>query len=517
MNRINKRIKRAGAWLAWTTLFALSYSPSPLFTSNQNQYFLKGLAHAGWGDLTKDWLVQTRDSTPVFSLLVEWAYRLTGTETIFYFIYTVLMGVYLYSLLGILDHIFEIKRDRGKRWLTLGLIVLLHSTFVRGALSRTLGFDWSYLLEGGWAGQRLLGGVLQPSSFGVLLLLSICLFLNKRVVWAVLLLPLTATLHPTYLLSAGALTGAYLLLTLYQERDWGQVFALGMLALALVGPVVQYSTQVFWSQEPALFADTRAILVDFRIPHHAVIRTWWNGSSWVQLALLLTGMGLLRETRLFKVLLLPTLVILSGTATQYLIDNDNLALLFPWRLSTWGFPLCTAVVIGSIARWGLSRWNLRDRLDTRWAYIAVSIVLAGLAAFGVWNFVQEREARANVPERDLLTYVTGHKTPQDIYIVPIDWQNFRLETGAPVVTEFKSIPYYEADVDQWHQRVSLVSKFYREWGRTRTCRLLERPLVNAWGATHLVLPRSDVEVVCPGMVVAFVGEYFVLYSLDGNR
>ncbi|MCK4727086.1 MAG: hypothetical protein KAT29_14840, partial [Anaerolineales bacterium] len=60
-------------FIAWTFVFTLVYAQSPLFTSNQNQYFLHGLANAGYGLLNEDWLANTLDPTPVFSLLVEYS------------------------------------------------------------------------------------------------------------------------------------------------------------------------------------------------------------------------------------------------------------------------------------------------------------------------------------------------------------------------------------------------------------------------------------------------------------
>ena len=43
--------------------FGLSYGRSPLYTSNQNQYFLHGAARAGIGFLREDRLANTADPT----------------------------------------------------------------------------------------------------------------------------------------------------------------------------------------------------------------------------------------------------------------------------------------------------------------------------------------------------------------------------------------------------------------------------------------------------------------------
>ena len=56
-------MRRALETLAWSLAFALSYAQSPLYTSNQNQYFLHGLARAGFGFLRDDWLVHTSTKT----------------------------------------------------------------------------------------------------------------------------------------------------------------------------------------------------------------------------------------------------------------------------------------------------------------------------------------------------------------------------------------------------------------------------------------------------------------------
>src|SRR4030067_415070 len=90
------RARPPGFFVLWTLLFALAYAQSPLYTSNQNQYFLHGLAQAGYGNLRDDWLATTVDPTPIFSLLVNLTYRIFNTEIIFYFQYAFLFGVYLF-------------------------------------------------------------------------------------------------------------------------------------------------------------------------------------------------------------------------------------------------------------------------------------------------------------------------------------------------------------------------------------------------------------------------------------
>jgi len=157
-----------------------AYMQSPLYTSNQNQYFLQGMAESGLGSLDQDWLASTKEPTPAFTFLVKWTFLLLKSEVWFYFYYAVLIGIYFLSLLGILNQVFNIRESRSKFLLTASLIIFSHSVGFRFFLTKSLGPEWAFLLDGGVAGQRLLGTVFQPSTFGILLVLSLYLFIIKK-------------------------------------------------------------------------------------------------------------------------------------------------------------------------------------------------------------------------------------------------------------------------------------------------------------------------------------------------
>jgi len=88
-------LKRTLYVVFWSILFTLAYAQSPLFSSNQNQYFLHGLANAGFGQLSEDWLANTLDPTPVFSKLIEISWRALPWQPIFYIYFGILEIVLL--------------------------------------------------------------------------------------------------------------------------------------------------------------------------------------------------------------------------------------------------------------------------------------------------------------------------------------------------------------------------------------------------------------------------------------
>src|SRR5262249_50295621 len=124
--------------LAWSAVFALAHTQAPLYYSNQNQYFLHGLADAGYGHLSEDWLANTRDPTPVFSALVAITYRYIG-EWAFYGYYAVLLVVYFISLVRLCDVMPVRPTSAASRFIFLTLLVAVHAAVLRWASVRLFG------------------------------------------------------------------------------------------------------------------------------------------------------------------------------------------------------------------------------------------------------------------------------------------------------------------------------------------------------------------------------------------
>lgn len=509
--KLKQSIRPFGAFLIWAAIFALSYAQAPLFTSNQNQYFLHGLARAGYGQLSADWLANTLDPTPLFSLLVELIYRAFANTSIYYLIYALLMGVYLYALVGIVTTLFRFEDSKVKSFAFFSALVLVHSAALRYLLTTLLGDQWTYALEGGLAGQRLLGEVLQPSTFGVLLLLSLYFFLRARPIVSAALLSLAASVHPTYLLSAALLALAYMVVTIVEQRHYKSALQIGLTALLLVAPILVYSFTVFLPTSPEVYAETRHTLVHFRIPHHAVPAQWLNDSALFQVALVVLALYLVRKSRLFWVLALSTAMAALLTLIQVLTGSDSLALLFPWRLSVLLVPLSTAILVAFL----LGRiWTRFATVLVHYRKLMVAVISLGLLALvgvGLLRFGLEVIQKRTAPDRPMMAFVSQNLESGQFYMLPIDLQDFRLATGAPAVVDFKAIPYQDLEVAQWLTRLNNVHLFYLEVGKPGNCRHMER-IALEFVATHLVVPKENFDLSCAGLELLYRDqEYAVFY------
>lgn len=500
------------ALLLWSALFALAYGQSPLFTSNQNQYFLHGLARADYGQLASDWLANTLDPTPVFSGLV-WLVAQSLPLAIFYLLYGLLLALYFLSLWSILSYVFDLSKTQLRLHGSAFLIVLLHSAALRAGLSRALGPDAAFLIEGGVAGQRLLGTVLQPSAFGVLLMASIAAFLQNRRYLAVALLAAAATFHPTYLLSAAALTASYLLIEYTERKNTVDAVKLAGLALLLVLPITAYALRLFQASSPAVMADATRILVTERIPHHALPGQWFSWTTIFKLSLLIFTLELVRRSRLALILLVPSAIALALTIAQLLTGSYRLALLFPWRVSTWLIPLSSALaafwMVGRLA----SRLNIRPPAQLAWRGPALWLLGLVLASLGLFRSLELARQQRTEPAQALYRQVEKVLKPGQYYLIPPKLQDFRLESGAPAFVDFKAIPYQDRELLAWQERLRLAQFFYRDDPALISCELLTR-IDAIEPISHVVLADDQFGLDCPSLTPVFANDSFALYEYN---
>jgi lambda repressor-like predicted transcriptional regulator len=535
--------RRVGTFLVWSLLFGIAYTQPRLYYSNQNQYFLHGLAQSGHGFLNKDWLANTADPTPLFTALVAVTSRYLHESS--FYIYTILLiGIYFHALVSIFEHLSGGRATPLSRLGFLAFLVLLHSALLRFTSAQLFGVDYPWYFQAGVANQYILGAGLQPSMFGVLLVLSVSTFLRGRPLLAATWSSLAAVMHSTYLLAAAFLTLAYLYLLLRDKRI-RTAFLVGSWALLLVVPVVIYNLRTFGPSSPETFAEAQSILAQIRIPHHAEVSRWLDGIAWAQIGWVIVAMFLARGSRLFVILLVPFVLGLTLTLVQLATGNDTLALLFPWRVSAILVPIATAIVLTRLVQ----REFASDSEATPWQkriVQAVCLVILTIAvAGGAIIIYYGLGYRTNTEEVTLLEYIRARKKAGEVYLIPVevpklnsgkkgtaslsftppprrstqqqnisvDLQQFRLFTGVPIYIDFKSIPYKDVEVLEWHRRVLWNDRLYqqRDWNKDDIKAELRQR-----GITHVVIP-ADRDVRCDALQLVYADKYYRLYRVRLRR
>ncbi len=527
-----------GLFLLGTILFTAAYCQAPLYYSNQNQYFVHGLADVCQADpregfLHADWLAQTADPTPLFSAIV-FVTAHYAQPWLFQVYHALLLGVYAAALISVFAFVVG-PEVAARRWpILLTLLVAAHSGILRWASFRWLGADYPWYLQSGVAGQYVLGSMLQPSVFGVLLVGAIALFVHRYPYAAVVCIAAGATLHSTYLLPGAFLVAGFLAAQL-RAREFVPALRTASLALLLVVPATAFVVLRFSPTSAAMFAEAQSILVNIRIPHHARPELWFDPIAGLQIAWIALAVGLVWRTRLLPVLGVPLGLAATLTAIQGATGSESLALLFPWRISSILIPVATTIVLSRLV-------SLRS-LPFDGKIVVAAVLLFCLAGAGVWIHAARQAFRVADDEARLYQFVRDSRSSKQVYLVPVripnlaavtygsfssdfkpladkrgdarvipvDLQRFRLSTLMPIYVDFKAIPYKDSEVIEWLERLNLADSWYKFLrGDRRGEALIE---MASRGVTHVVLPAGQ-DIGGRGLRKIHEDDFYRVYQID---
>ena len=380
----------------------------------------------------------------------------------------------------------------------------------------------------------------QPSNFGVFLLLGLSLFLVEKHISATVFTCLAGILHTTYLLG-----GAFIILgfQLYLVLD-GKIkkaILIGILALLLVTPSVFYAAGNFQPSSSEGFKEAQEFLVKFRLPHHCLPQLWLDWVACLQILWIMLSIFLLRNQKALTVILVPFLLGAIFTILQVTTQSNTLALLFPWRISSVLVPLATMIILSEL----LAYCNpFISRLKPFVPSVVLSIILA-LLGIAIPVFKAGFVIKEN--ENGILAHIKTNKTIDDLYllpvnvpnlasttrgslssdfkpigkkttdtrIVPIDMQRFRLYAQAPLYIDFKSIPYKDADVLDWHRRLLLAQNWQKRLLDNKSPELLLEEL-RAQKINHIVT-NANVDLEQSELELKFSDDHFKLWKIKEAR
>jgi hypothetical protein len=541
-------------WISAAAVFGLAYTKTPLYEGNQNTKFLHGLAQASVGYLHEDWLANTADPLPVFSLLVNLTARVN--QELFYVYYFILFGIYCFSLWGIASQVFGVDRSLNRTLLFLAGILAVHARWLILRLEVRQGLNIEFL-QNGLAGQYLLGLEFQNSSFGVLLLLSIYAFLKRKYIWAVASLVIACLFHSAYLFSAALIMLAYLLVIFFEElklrrsdsstaeleevsspkkpltftallQAVRRPFWLGLATLLLVAPLVWYNQAYLAGASAQSQAQALSILVHERIPHHTQPAQFLNRTAYLQIALMMVGALLTVRSRLFAVIAFLATGGLIFSAVQIWTGSDSLAMLGPWRVSVLLVPLSTCLILAAVISAVAYLLSFpRDRAQKPPLQLIDHPLLLLVIAPMLFNFSSRAIRRgADIQSEygasyrqnqliEMMDFVRANLASGQIYMIEpreAEFDNFRLYTGAPIFINWKSHPYKDSDVLEWYQRVQEADSFYKASEEAGKCAIL-KDIMSRYGVTHALVKKRDAGLNCGFNLAVFQSTRYTIFAL----
>ncbi len=497
-------------------IFAISFRQAPLYSSNQNAHLLQGLANAGLGYLRLDWLAQTLDPFPIFSALVCMTVQIIG-ENAFYFLYVVILAVYGYSILGIVDYGFGIDNGSTKYFTFLALLTLWYSGRFYYILSQLPGLEQyasilnpNGVLVWGAAGFYILGPIFQPSVFGVFLVLSIYFFLHNKLLMAAACLVITVMFHPVYMLSAAILTCAYMGIIFVDHRDYRKALLFGISVLGLVMPLLIYNYTVLGPTTPNTYWQAQSIFMDYRGPHHTKISVWFDASEVLQFLVIVVSIYLARRTRLFPILLVLCISTVTLTVAQVLTGSRGLTLLLPWRISALLVPIGSSIILAAVVYRASQIFdNLSSKLGKLIQFLSIAAMIISGYLGARYTLVLLNAPR--VGDTPLTQFVSNTFQPEYLYLIPPNMESFRLAARVPILVDFKSTPYKDTELLEWFHRITIANNFYASDGDT-ACKIL-RQISYEYGVTHILLESEKNVAQCEMLNEIYRDEDFAVYRI----
>ena len=460
-------------------VLVLIYPMQALFSGNQNIYFLWIMDHLNQGAYSADPLLNSPNPYPLFS----WVLSLFPVQFIGFWtaaVYIILNSVYSFSVFGIAN-IFGSIYNNPKRLLSFtSLFLVFHSSAIWGTyIGLQNNFDLRWIWDSGIAEQGVLRGYLQPSVFGVFLLLSFYQASQNNFVAAILCIAPAALIHANYLFLGGILTVVYLFLARFEKR----AFVASIILFLAVLPYALYTANNFlWVDESVKLAI--AVMDGYDSNIHLNPLNWLNPKFYLQIVLLFGALLLAWHSRVKRLFLILTSTTIGLTILAYVSHSTTLISLNPWRLSVILIPISSAILLAktvSSSRWKnlkllivlgvglisvatvyfrifgngspefmetwktgvfigftallIFTWFLSDKIPNAFKSKFEFLMIIGLVVGGLTEYYVDGKTKSLQNQFSVISQLKDQNESNTIYIIPSEWSSFRLNAGKAVFVD----------------------------------------------------------------------------------
>jgi hypothetical protein len=473
-----------GGWYyIYPLLFGLAFAQKAIFTENQNTKFITGLSLARYGDIASDWMATITDPFPFFSHLLKWQYQFLGLYAGVHLSFFLLAG--LYSLFCIWLAKTLLPKDHNR-----SMILVVFSFLWLFIHTEGLRQFWGHFFPDGLADQYLLGEYYQPCCFGVFLIGAMAAYLSKRFILSWICLMMAPLFHPTYLLASSLVTLAMVLISSHGQPgiSWKKRMLFLVFVFMVLIPLARWHASALTSEDPAIQAKAYEILTDSRIPRHSLPSHWSLRLTLQFFIVGFTAAWMERKHPVGQVLFFLLFVAGVSIVFSMLVHHSTLAALAPWRVSVLAAPISWVILITKISKWISGKiQEKRDELFLRLKHRAVFLMIIACLVGSVETYLNYQD-KAKRPDYLISRFLAKHHKPGNLYLIPPELKNLRLEAGVPVFVTAKSHPTKDQEFLSWHERLKTACELYRSPTTRKpseTARLLKNNSL-----THMVWPET---------------------------
>ena len=426
--------------ICFSLLFIISTGALPLFEGNHS-HLLRSIAYFEGSKLSNDWLANQTDPVPVFTFINSFLIKIFSSN-ITYLLHAIL------GLILIISCFFICKNYLNKKnsitiflvWFFIFFIIFHEKTFFSGV-----------------AGQSIYNKTYQPSTYGVLLILSLCLFIYDKLILSIIIASLSAIIHPTYLIHSIFLISGYCIYFLY-FKNYRNLLISMLIALIFLTPLLLYLLLNFISLDPNISILGQEIMAVQRIPHHAKITYWFSYKDIQSLIIITSALFLVyKEKNIFIPLIVVCTLSLIFTLIHYLTDSNFLGLLFPWRSSVYLNPISILIILSIVLNKLNQKYSLTIENYSKVISLICMLFILLLTIPGVKEIYSLNEFKKK--KFSLAIKLSKEKNINRL-LIPINQNHIRMNSGIPIFIDWKSTPYKNEEIIDWYERINLAKNFY---------------------------------------------------------
>ncbi len=475
-----------------SVLFAISIEQFPFFEENHVN-LLRSLALNDYHKLNEDWLVSQTDHVPLFTFLSSNLINFFSIKSI-NIVHIILSIIYSIS-------IFLICKKNFSNYFSQRILILWFSFLL--IIFHEKSFSY------GVAGQYILNEAYQPSTFGVLLILSIACFGHSKFYSAIFLAILSAALHPTYLIQAFFLISGYMIFFLYQ-REFKKIIKYSFFSLILVFPIVFFIYNNFIIFDPIANYEAQKIQAEIRIPHHAMAKIWFSYKDFQSLLIIVLSLVVIfKNKRFFIPLTFVFLISLILTIIQYYNSNNFLGLLFPWRSSVYLMPICSMILITKLLIVFNNKQNLYNRF---YNFLNISLIFI-IIYFSINGLLSTFSSKNKFDNFPISNSINDYKNEITRILIPTNLEKVRLNSGLPIFIDWKSPPFKSNEVIEWYERIKLSNSFYAS-NDLETDRQLIKEIMNKEYISHVLIKKKQKKEIFSDCKILFTIKNYALIDLE---
>lgn len=426
--------------ICFSLLFIFSSGALPLFEGNHS-HLLRSIAYFEGSKLSNDWLANQTDPIPVFTFINSFLIK-TFSPKITYLFHAILGLILINSCFFICKNFLNKKNSITilAIWFFIFFIIFHEKTFFSGV-----------------AGQSVYNKTYQPSTFGVLLILSLCLFIYDKIIISIIIASLSAIIHPTYLIQSIFLISGYCIYLLYIKNYKNLLIAI-LVALILLTPLLLYLILNFISLDPNISKLGQDIMAEQRIPHHAKITYWFSYKDIQSLIIIILALFLIhKEKNIFIPLTVVCALSLIFTLIHYLTDSNFFGLLFPWRSSVYLNPISILIILSIILNKLVQKYSIIIENYSKVVFSICSLLILALTIPGVKEIYSLNELKN---KKFSLALMLSKEKYIHRLLIPINQNHMRMNSGIPIFVDWKSTPYKNEEIINWYERIRLANNFY---------------------------------------------------------